>query len=81
MRLEEYLLSTSDIVQDVIAQVLEDDEITLDASLWDDLMVDPSERIEIALALEAEFGIVLTAETISSWVTVQDIVDSIQQED
>lgn len=81
MMLEEYVLSTSDIVQDVIAQVLEDDEITLDASLWDDLMVDPSERIEIALALEAEFGTVLTAETISSWVTVQDIVDSIQQED
>ena len=75
-------MSTFDIVQDIIVQQLnvECDDVKPASLLDDDLMADSLDGIEIAMSLEAEFNIVLTEETVGSWITVQDIVDSVDKE-
>lgn len=75
-------MSTFEIVQDIIVQQLgvECDDVKPTSLLYDDLMADSLDAIEIAMELEAEFNIVLTEETAGSWVAVKDIVDSVQKE-
>lgn len=75
-------MSTFEIVQDIIVQKLDVkcDDVKPESLLYDDLMADSLDAVEIAMALEAEFNIMLTGEAVFSWRTVQDIVDSVQKE-
>ena len=75
-------MSTFEIVQDILVQQLnvKCDDVTPESLLDDDLMADSLNYVEIALALEEEFNIVLTEEAVGSWITVQDIVDSVDKE-
>lgn len=74
-------MSTFEIVQDILVQQLavKCDDVKPE-SLLDDFMADSLDFIEIAMALEVEFNIVLTEEAVGSWITVQDIVDSVDKE-
>lgn len=75
-------MSTFEIVQDIIVQQLnvKCDDVKPESLLYDDLMADSLDAVEIAMELEVEFNIVLTEETVRSWITVKDIVDSVDKE-
>jgi len=54
------------------------DELTLDVSLTDDLAADSLDLLELALALEAEFGIVITESAMDRVRTYADLRDTVQ---
>lgn len=50
--------------------------ITEDLTLTDDLGLDSLELMQVAVDLEAEFGVDLTAEQIEGWQTVGDVINT-----
>lgn len=58
---------------------VEEDKIVLEASLADDLGIDSLDAVELAMALEEEFGIKLSDEELQEMKTVKDIVDSVDK--
>jgi|UPI0004819DFE acyl carrier protein len=66
-----------DAVKKVIVDVVncDEDSVTLDASLADDLDVDSLAAVEINMALEDELGVTIPDEELQNFKTVKDIVD------
>ena len=63
-------------VRRILAKQLEIDEdrITMDTNIVEDLGADSLDLVELIMELEEEFGIVITDEAASSLVTVKEIV-------
>lgn len=70
-----------DKVKELIVDTLNIDEenITLEASLKDDLAVDSLDAMEVVLALEEEYGITIPPETLTTFATVGDIVKYLEE--
>jgi len=74
-------MTTEDRVKAVLVDTLglENDEVTPDASLRDDLEMDSLCAVEVVMALEDEFELDgLPTEDIEKAQTVKDVVDYIQ---
>ena len=71
---------TLDKVKKVIVSTVscDEDSVTLEANLKEDLGIDSLDAVEINLALEDEFGITIEDEEMAKFVTVKDIVDYIE---
>lgn len=68
-------------VKSVLVEALNVDEnvITMEASLKDDLGVDSLSAVELAIELEGEFGYHIEDEELAKLSTVSDIVTLLQQ--
>lgn len=68
-------------VRDIIVENLDCDaeEVTLEASLTDDLNADSLDAVEIGMAFEDEFGIEIPDEDLAGFKTVKDIVDYMEK--
>ena len=70
-------------VVDVLLDVLgiDEEEITLDATLMDDLKGDSLDIVELAMAFEEEFGIAISDTVTERWDTgtVQDVLDDLRR--
>lgn len=53
---------------------VEESEVTLHASIIDDLGADSLDLVELTMAFEVEFGAEITDEEAESWLIVQDVV-------
>lgn len=53
--------------------------ITEDLTLTDDLGLDSLELMQVAVDLEAEFGVDLTAAQIEGWQTVGDVINTFRE--
>ena len=69
-----------DKVKEVIADTVNIDEadITLEATLKDDLGIDSLDAVEISIALEDAFEISIPQEELANFTTVKDIVEYIE---
>ena len=69
-----------DKVKEVIADTVNIDEtdITLEATLKDDLGIDSLDAVEISIALEDAFEITIPQEELANFTTVKDIVEYIE---
>ena len=67
-------------LQKIIAEVLdvEEDEITMDTRLLEDLGADSLDAVEIIMGIEEEFDIEINNDDAEKIVTVQDAVDQIK---
>lgn len=70
---------TFDKVKKVIVDTVncKDEEVTLSASLKEDLGLDSLDAVELNMALEEEFSITIDEEELAKFVTVEDIVSFI----
>ncbi len=66
-------------VRDVIVETVncEEDAVTLDASLKDDLSLDSLDAMELSMALEEAYNITIDEEELANFITVRNIVDYI----
>lgn len=66
-----------DKVKEIIARELmvEDDEVTMEANIKDDLGADSLAVVDLAMALEDEFGVEIPDEDLEGIKTVGDIVN------
>lgn len=73
---------TFENVKKVIVETVncKEEEVTLEASLKDDLGLDSLDAVELNMALEEEFSITIDEEALAGFVTVQDIVTYIENE-
>lgn len=64
-------------VKNVLIEALNVDEnaITLEANLKDDLGIDSLSAVELAIELESEFDLKIEDEELAKLVTVQDIIN------
>lgn len=72
---------TFEKVKEAMIETLRVDEekIALEATLADDLGIDSLDAVELAMALEEEFGIKLSDDELQAMKTVKDIVDSVDK--
>ena len=63
-------------VRDILSEQLEIDpeKITMDTNIMEDLGADSLDVVELIMALESEFGIMINDETAATLVTVSEIV-------
>ncbi len=68
-------------VKEIIARELmaEDEEITLESNIKDDLGADSLSIVDLAMALEDEFGVEIPDEDLENIKTVGDIVDYLKE--
>lgn len=66
-------------VKEVIVNAanIDEDKIKLSASLENDLGLDSLDAVELGMALEEEFGITIDEDKLTSFKTVEDIVNFI----
>ena len=66
-------------VKEVIVNAanIDEDKIKLSASLESDLGLDSLDAVELGMALEEEFGIIIDEDKLASFKTVEDIVNFI----
>ncbi len=69
-----------DVVREIVSIVadvagLDEEEVTLDARLVDDLDIDSVKAIEIAVAVEKRFGVRVKDEDLPNLTTVGDIIN------
>ncbi len=57
----------------------EEEKITMDASISDDLGIDSLDAVELVMALEEEFGIKIPDEELGNMKKVSDIVTCIEK--
>ncbi len=64
-------------IKAVIADTLsvDEDKITLEASLTDDLGADSLDAVELGMAIEEETGVTIADEDLPKMKTVKDLVD------
>jgi acyl carrier protein len=69
-------------VQEIIGEHLEvgPEEVMLETSLFDDLGADSLDVVELALALEDEFGLLVPDEDLEGIRTVKDIVEYVAKQ-
>lgn len=67
-------------LQDIIVEELdvEKSEVTIDASITDDLGADSLDAVELVMAIEEEFGIDVSDEVAQQFKTVRQIVEYIE---
>lgn len=72
-------MSTFDRVKKIIVDILSvsDQDVTMESSLIDDLCVDSLDWVEVSMAVEDEFGMQIPEKISMNWVTVADIVRTI----
>ena len=58
---------------------IEEEKITLDAELKDDLNLDSLDSVELIMSAEEEFGIEIPDEDVMNFKTVNDIVNYIEE--
>ena len=58
---------------------IEEEKITLDATLKDDLNLDSLDSVELIMSAEEEFGIEIPDEDVMNFKTVNDIVNYIEE--
>lgn len=70
---------TFDKVKEIIVDTIncDEDAVTLEASLKEDLDADSLDAVELNMALEEAFDITISDEDLLKFVTVKDIVDYI----
>ncbi len=70
-------------VRDILADQLEinPDTITMDTNIMEDLGADSLDVVELIMALESEFGIMINDETAATLVTVSEIVKFLENLD
>ena len=68
-------------VRDIIVETLgcDAEQVTMDASLADDLGADSLASVELVMALEEEFGIEIPSENLEKIVTVNDIIGYLKE--
>ena len=68
-------------VKEVMLDTINCDEekITLEASLKDDIGIDSLDAMELSMALEEAFSLTIEEEALKNFVTVRDIVDFIDK--
>ena len=74
-------MATFDKVKDIVVEQLgvEADEVSIDSTFIDDLGADSLDIVELIMAFEEEFGIVIPDEAAEKIKTVQDVVTYIDQ--
>lgn len=75
--LEEIQVRVIEILADLISA--DKDEVRLESRLYDDLGVDSMYSIELTMDLEEQYNIFIEDTVIGSWVTVQDIANTINK--
>lgn len=75
MEHEEILAKVKEVIVDQLS--VEEDDVTADASFFDDLGADSLDIVELVMALEDQFGISIPDEDAESIKTVGDAVDYI----
>jgi acyl carrier protein len=73
--------ATFDKVKKIIVEQLgvDEDEVTMDASITDDLGADSLDQVELVMAFETEFNIDIPDEEAEKIKTVGDAVNRIEQ--
>lgn len=73
-------METAEIIRDTVISLLKlrPNEINLDSRLYEDLSMDSTEMVEIAIALEKKFNVKLTAREIPRSATVNDLAKIIE---
>ncbi len=68
-------------VKEIIVDSLgcDEDSVTLEANLKEDLDADSLDAVELIMAVEEEFDVEIPDETAAEMKTVQDIVDFIEE--
>lgn len=71
---------TFDLLRKMISDLLElnEDLINLDSRLLEDLGMDELDRVDIAMDIEDEFEVEVGDEALEKFVTVEDIVNFIE---
>lgn len=75
MEHDEILVKVKEVIVDQLS--VEEDDVTPDASFFDDLGADSLDIVELVMALEDSFGISIPDEDAESIKTVGDAVDYI----
>ena len=67
-------------IKAVIVETLsvDEDKVTLDASLSDDLGADSLDAVELGMAIEENLGVAISDEDLPNIKTVQDLVDYVE---
>ncbi len=67
-------------IKSVIVDTLscDEDKVTLDASLTDDLGADSLDAVELGMAIEEAIGVTIEDEDLPKIKTVQDLVDYVE---
>ena len=58
---------------------IEEEKVTLDAKLKDDLNLDSLDSVELIMSAEEEFGVEIPDEDVMNFKTVNDIVNYIEE--
>jgi len=74
-------MSVLDRIKKIIIDQLgvDEDQVTPDASITDDLGADSLDRVELVMAIEQEFNVEISDEEAEKIETVQDTVDYIKK--
>ncbi len=75
MAKEEIFEKLKELVVDQLG--VDDDEVTLDASIKDDLGADSLDLVDLVMSVEEEFGVKIADDDLESIKTVSDIVEYI----
>lgn len=68
-------------VRALLAEQLEidEDQITMDTNIADDLGADSLDVVELVMAIEDNYGIVITDEKVASLTTVRQVVEFLEK--
>jgi len=74
-------LNTFDRVKMIIKETLgcEEEDITLETNLFDDLGADSLDIIEMAVVIEEEFGLEMTNEEVNRLQTINSVVEYVER--
>ena len=76
MALEEIFDKLKELVVDQLG--VEEDEVTMEASMQDDLGADSLDLVDLVMSVEEEFGVKVADEDLENIKTVGDIVNYIE---
>ena len=77
MAKEEIFEKLKELVVDQLG--VEEDEVTMEASMQDDLGADSLDLVDLVMSVEEEFGVKVADEDLENITTVGDIVDYIEE--
>ena len=77
MAKEEIFEKLKELVVDQLG--VEEDEVTMEASMQDDLGADSLDLVDLVMSVEDEFGVKVADEDLENIKTVGDIVDYIEE--
>ena len=77
MAKEEIFDKLKELVVDQLG--VEEDEVTMEATMQDDLGADSLDLVDLVMSVEEEFGVKVADEDLENIKTVGDIVNSIEE--